>query len=64
MNYLNDVALKFGVLSNIRFNTAVVKSVWNEKTKIWTVETSTGQIFEGDMESVFQLLCNTDKNPK
>ena len=53
LNYLNAVASKFGVLSKIQFNTTVVKSVWNEKTKIWIVETSTGQIFKGDVGPFF-----------
>ena len=55
MNYLNTVASKFGVLSNIQFNTTVLKSVWNEETKMWTVETGTGQIFKGDVKPRFQF---------
>ena len=53
MNYLNTVASKFGILPNIRFNTTVVRSVWNEEMKVWTVETGTGQIFKGDAKSNF-----------
>ena len=53
LNYLNTVASKFGILPNIRFNTTVVRSVWNEEMKVWTVETSTGQIFKGDAKSNF-----------
>ena len=49
MSYLNTVASKFGVLSNIRFNTKVLRSVWNEDTKVWTVETDTGEIFKGEV---------------
>ena len=48
LNYLNTVASKFGVLPHIRFNTAVVRIVWNEEMKVWTVKTGTGQTFEGD----------------
>ena len=59
MSYLNTVASKFGVLSKIQFNTTVVRSVWDEGTKLWTVETGSGQIFKGDMESLFQLLLRT-----
>ena len=53
LNYLNTVASKFGILPNIRFNTTVVRSVWNEEMKVWTVETGTGQIFKGDAKSNF-----------
>jgi len=49
LSYLNSVASKFGVLSNIRFNTKVLRSVWNEDTKAWTVETDTGEIFKGNI---------------
>ena len=56
MNYLNAVASKFGVLSKIQFNTTVVRSVWDEGTKVWTVETGSGQIFKGDVKSLFKLL--------
>ena len=49
LSYLNSVASKFGVLSNIRFNTRVLRSVWNEETKVWTVETDTGEIFKGEV---------------
>ena len=57
-NYLNTVATKFGVLSNIRFNIKVVRSVWNEKTKVWTVETGTGEIFKGVLskETIKKLI--------
>ena len=48
LNYLNTVAAKFGVLSSIRFNTKVVRSVWSHQTKVWTVETASGQTFKGD----------------
>ena len=29
----------------------VVRSLWDEKTKVWTVETSTGEILKGDIMS-------------
>ena len=29
----------------------VVRSLWDEKTKVWTVETSTGEIFKCDIMS-------------
>ena len=60
-NYLNTVATKFGVLPHIRFNTKVLRSVWNEKTKAWTVETGTGEIFEG--EEPFSRIALT-KDPQ
>ena len=62
LNYLNTVAAKFGVLSNIRFNTKVVRSVWSHQTKVWTVETGSGQTFKGDQKPdlsiavIFHLL--------
>ena len=56
------MAAKFGVLSNIRFNTKVVRSVWSHQTKVWTVETGSGQTFKGDQKPdlsiavIFHLL--------
>ena len=47
MDYLNAVAQRFNIFSKIRFNTEVVKSVWDEKTNLWTVETSTGETLKG-----------------
>ena len=57
-NYLITVATKFGVLPNIRFNTKVVRSVWNEKTKVWAVETATGEIFKGERMPFFLQRTN------
>ena len=48
MDYLNAVAHRFNIFSKIRFNTEVVKSVWDEKTNLWTVETSTGETLKGE----------------
>ena len=48
MDYLNAVAQRFNIFSKIRFNTEVVKSVWDEKTNLWTVETSTGETLKGE----------------
>ena len=48
MDYLNAVAHRFNIFSKIRFNTEVVKSVWDKKTNLWTVETSTGETLKGE----------------
>ena len=48
MDYLNAVAQRFNIFSKIRFNAEVVKSVWDEKTNLWTVETSTGETLKGE----------------
>ena len=48
MDYLNAVAQRFNIFFKIRFNTEVVKSVWDEKTNLWTVETSTGETLKGE----------------
>jgi len=60
LSYLNSVASKFGVLSNIRFNTKVLRSVWNDETKVWTVETGTGEIFKGGVS--ITVKNSTKKN--
>lgn len=42
--YLDDVAERFGILPNVRFNTAALDSAWDEAAAEWVVETNSGTI--------------------
>ena len=49
LKYLEKAALKFGILSNVKFGKTVKKSWWDQKTNKWQVETSDGERFVADV---------------
>ena len=49
LKYLENAALKFGILSNVKFGKTVKKSWWDQKTNKWQVETSDGERFVADV---------------
>ena len=49
LKYLEDAAIKFGILPRVKFGKRVEKSSWEKKTNKWHVETSDGELFIGDV---------------
>jgi len=49
LEYLQDTASRFGVYPNIKFGMRVKQNTWNKETNKWTVETSSGEIFTGNV---------------
>ena len=49
LTYLESVASRFLVYPHIRFGRAVSRSRWDKATSKWTVETSEGETFTGDV---------------
>ena len=47
--YLQRVAEDFGVLPHIRFGADVVRSVWDERRRVWSVELASGETHESDV---------------
>ncbi len=47
--YLERVAGDFGVLPHVRFGADVVRSVWDEQRRVWSVELSSGVVHETDV---------------
>jgi len=46
LKYQNDTAVKYGLLSHLRFNQTVSKMVFDESTKCWSVSTKEGQRYQ------------------
>ncbi|KAI8847475.1 hypothetical protein BC829DRAFT_396410 [Chytridium lagenaria] len=43
LQYMKDTANKFGIYPNIRFNSEILSSDWDEATSLWTLEIRTPQ---------------------
>jgi cation diffusion facilitator CzcD-associated flavoprotein CzcO len=44
LDYLRDVARRFGVLPHIRFDTELQEAEWDEDAAVWRIETSAGPL--------------------
>jgi cation diffusion facilitator CzcD-associated flavoprotein CzcO len=44
LDYLRDVATRFGVLSHVRFGTELESAEWDEQASLWRIETSAGAL--------------------
>lgn len=58
--YLNDCAIKLGILPHIRFNHTVTGMVWDKQTQRWIIETTQGKFDAQFVVGAFGVLSDPE----